>query len=131
MTQPDLTVETGGGAVGLSLTRAHVMMRATDALKQKLRDETATDPDLEDPGLAGRLARFVIGSVRGLLEQISYPPADIEAVSCDGEALVFGYRRKPRFSFEDVREENRSALSNFSDGDARAFVAAFDKRRAE
>lgn len=129
-TPADLTIETEGGAVGLTLTRAHIMMHATDALKQKLRDETATDLGTQRPGLAGRFARLVTGSVRGLPEQkISYPLADVEAGIYDGEALVFSYRRKHRLSFEDVREGNRSALSNFSEGDARAFVAAFDKRK--
>ena len=47
----------------------------------------------------------------------------------DGETLVFSYRRKHRLSFEDVPEENRPALSNFSGGDARAFVAAFDQQK--
>ena len=129
-TQPDLTIETQSGAVGLTLTRTHVMMHATDALKQELRKETADDPDVKTPGFAGRFARFVTGSVQKLLEQkISYSLEDIEAVIYDGETLVFSYRRKHRLSFEDVREENRPALSNFSEGDARAFVAAFDQQK--
>lgn len=128
-TPADLTIETEGGAVGLTLTRAHVTMDATDALKGELRDETAADPDTQRPGLAGRFARLVTGSVRELLERtISYPLADIDTVVCDGEAL-FSYRRKHTPSFEAVRENDRPALSNFSEGDAPAFVSAFDQRK--
>ncbi len=108
----DLTIETEGGADGLTLTPAHITMHAADALKQELRDETATDPDTQSPGFAGRFARFVTRSVRGLLERtLSYPLADIETVVYDGETLVFSYRRKHTLSFEAVRENDRPAAT--------------------
>ncbi len=126
MSETPLTIETKSGHFALELQGGHVTLHATDKLKNHIREETSDDPDVNGPGLGGRIARFVTGSVQALFDrEISCPVADIANVSYDGKALEFSYRKEKHLKFESVREEEHSVLEDFSGADAKAFVAAF------
>ena len=130
MQTPVLTIENRDNVLSLTLTPTTVTMQATRALKEDFERERAGDADLERPGLGGRFARFVTGSVEKLLEQtISYNLDDIESATYDGQKIVFEYRDKHRLSFEEVRVKNEPALASFSDEDSRRFVEAFEKQK--
>ena len=130
MSNEPLTIETKSGHFALELQDGRVTLRATDKLKNHVREEATDDPDIGDAGLGGRIARLVTGSVKALFDQeLSYPLEDIAGVRYDSDRLEFTYREKKRLTFESIREEHHSVLADFGEADAEAFVAAFDAQK--
>lgn len=136
MSEPVLTITSQEDAVELVLTSEGVHMKLSDAVLHEFRSDVQTDPDVQAPGLVGRFARMVTGAAEKLISStIEYPLADIESVADHDGTLVFTYRKRRAFSFENVtitlNGARVPALAAFSPADAQTFAQQFAAVKAQ
>lgn len=126
-----MAITTEDGGVDLLIAGNVVAMQLSDRkmreVRRKLYDKENED---DDNPLARAIKVAVLGGVRSMLDHsIECPIRELRTVDYRSGRLVIITNDGDRL-FEGVDVDDRDVLESFSDHDARAFVAAFQREKA-
>jgi len=124
MSGDSAVITTKDGAIKLGLVNDTVFMGLTDSVLTVASNDMASDTEETKSAVAGAIERFVKKRVNSALHtRLKYPLADIDSAHYSDGGIKFAYRDRRKMAFEDVKQNNRSALYSFSPEDAQNFVA--------
>lgn len=109
----------------MGLSDSTVYMELSQKMLNQANDDLAGEKN-PDNDWTEEFTNFVKSHVRELINsKIEYRLSDIKSISYD-DGMVFKYKHKHLFSFEQVINKDSPALKNFSKKDAKAFIAHFN-----
>jgi hypothetical protein len=128
----DLLITTADSTMQLGLVGDTVLMQFGEKLRQKLRAGLDTTHPRSSNRFVAAIERMVMRKVSSALgRRLVRPLAEIDSVTLDGNLIRFSYRDRRGFSFEDMKNDDRSVLESFRPADARQFVAAVRARKTQ
>ena len=124
MSGDSIVIRTKDGTMQLGLADDTVFMGLTDSVLAVAGKDMARDTEETRSVIAGAIERYVKKRVSSALHtRLQYPLADIDSAHYSNGGIKFAYRNRRKMTFEDVKQNNHTALDSFAPEDAQNFVS--------
>jgi len=124
MSGDSIVIRTKDGTMQLGLADDTVFMGLTDSVLAVVGKDMARDTEETRSAIAGAVERYVKKRVSSALHtRLQYPLADIDSAHYSNGRIKFAYRNRRKMAFEDVKQNNQTALDSFTPEDAQNFVS--------
>ena len=128
----DLLITTTDSNMQLGLVGDTVLMQFSEKMRRTLRTDLDTTHLESRNGFGAAIERAVKRKVGAMLgRRLVRPLAEIDAVSLEGNRIVFAYHTRRGFSFDNMKNDDKPTLESFAPADARRFVDAVQARKAQ